>query len=370
MLDAEKQEQTDRHMEEKKETVEENHDCSRRVTGHRHVRLSTVHDFVLNHEFSTHQKSSKHKCKYFGFISIYYQICLVLSLFFITYGTLSLTQILNTKNNSLFLGMQDSTWYIWIGILLLLIFLRTVTKYTIQKHIVSKITTNTTVGKRHKNVYKAKDWFSIFYVLPLVTPFCNLLLVVVSFISWIVLMYNFENGNDNWFSLILTDRYDNDDDDDIVSVAMIYRVFICAFLLYFILFVKSCLLRSGLSNIYLKDYALHIEPLIETENYLRIILGKADIFQPNLPNFLINVPILMDVNSKIPKNLIPKMKHLHNFCLIGWYFTQLRLFNLIEIHSKSNSSSNLRPRLKSFQAMTAMSQQRYCEQNAIYQEHQ
>lgn len=146
------------------------------------------------------------------------------------------------------------------------------------------------------------NWKVIFSKLPLMDAFIGFIFCTLLLTYWIV--FNLEFG-----AIVSRTRFEaenisvmnifawNDDSDKVIVFTS--KMILCLFVLSSLLLVKSILIKSSLTKMYLDDYLQNVKNLLRMRDYLRIIMDckDEDIFSPNLDTFLLQTPINCHLNN-------------------------------------------------------------------------
>ena len=240
----------------------------------------------------------------------------------LTLVILSIFEYLLDTTKFTFINIHGYTWSFWLGGTLLL--------YPICKlttHLLSDSLLYCFNGAKHK----ATHWSIMFYILPVESQFRKALFITLSFLAWIACISVFDHENIDIFDILNQDLNDTNGNDDLRILIILNKTFTCLIVTFYILLLKTIIVRWYCSHMYLKNYFKKLKRLFQMESYLTSLLKKDEIFSPSLIDFLVTYP-----SHPNPSNYFDT-SHLYNLCLTATRFAQLD-HNPTSIHN--NNSSN------------------------------
>ena len=161
--------------------------------------------------------------------------------------------------------------------------------------------------KDHKRIkYDGEKWKGLFGIAPLIKHFIHVLFGLLIMISCIVFGYNlasleYSQDQSRVFELLNEIIINTDQDDLGTSVFSVCFKILIGFGIFTVLScLTTFLVRWKLTTFYLENYQASVEKLLKIENYLRFILQRDEIFEANIMQFLVHIPLLAENPDLVP----------------------------------------------------------------------
>ena len=217
-----------------------------------------------------------------------------------------------------------------------------------KKLIYKRIFDSGFISNKHGNgsvTYEADKWKCLFGIAPLLKHVIHAIFVLLLMIASLMFKYDLlEMDRDSEHDIGLFAFLDefilgNDADDALEDERGTVILFVCVKILFGLLIfsvllcVQKFLVRWQLTSFYLQNYQASVENLLKIENYLRFILQREEIFEPNIMQFLVQIPLLLenpDLVSVMIKSLSTK------------YLTDLKKNTSISSYDESNNATPTR----------------------------